>query len=229
MKKLLSLLMLFLSCAAFGQQIKDKNIELDDFIALLGASGYELFNYDITEMLTKQYDITFVRKEFDAGKEIKSSDIAMVPNKRLLTDLPESQWQAAIDAGLTIIDPETKAIAHAEKFSFGFYPSGNDSTKTMQLNVPGFVSMGRITFNLKGLPVKDSDQLMFFYRTRPFKLNKFKEDEFIPLILLGSGWYDERFDIFRFCGEKEIEPNMSSEILKDIPHHYIIGVRFVKK
>ena len=225
----IALAMLVLSCAAFGQQIKKKNVELDDFITLLGASGYELFNFDITEMLNERYNIVFVNKEFSAGKEIESSNLTMVPNKRLLTDFPESSRQEFLDGGGRIIDPKTQAIHHAEKFSFGFYPSGNDSTKTMQLHVPDFMTMGKVTFKLRGLTAKDSDKLMFFYHTRPFKLNALKEDEFIPLILLGSGWYDERFNVFRFCGEREIEPDMSSEILKDVPHYYVVGVKFVKK
>jgi hypothetical protein len=220
--------MLVLSCAAFGQQIKTKNVELDDLITLLGASGYELFSYDITEMLNERYDITIVKKEFDAGKEVTSSNLTMVPNKRLLTDFPESQWQAALDAGITIIDPETKAIAHAEKINFGFSPSDNDSTKFMQINVPDLTRM-RNPLKLRGLPMKDSDKKFFGYNTRPFKIETFKEGEFIPLILFGSSWYDERFNAYRFCGEREIDPDMSSEILKDVPHYYVIGVKFVKK
>ena len=217
-----------LTCSAFGQQIKSKNADIDDLITLIGASGYEFFGFDVTEMLNDRYDITFVRKEFLARNEIESSNLTVVSNKRLMTEFPESQWQRIIDEG-RIIDPKTQAIAHAETFSFGFYPSGNDSTKTMQLNVPGFMTMGRVTFKLRGLTRKDSDDLLYFYHTRPFKIETFKEDEFIPLILLGSGWYDERFNVFRFCGEREIDPDMSSEILKDVPHHYVVGVRFVKK
>jgi len=220
--------MLVLSCAAFGQQIKSKSVELDDIITLLGASGYELFSYDITEMLNERYDITIVKKEFDARKEVSSSNLTMVPNKRLLTDFPESQWQAALDAGITIIDPETKAIAHAEKISFGFSPSDNDSTKFLQINVPDLTRM-RSPLKLRGLPVKDSDKKFYDYNTRPFKIGAFKEGEFIPLILFGSSWYDERFNFYRFCGEREIDPDMSSEILKDVPHYYVIGVKFVKK
>lgn len=229
MKKILiTSCILIMSCAAFSQQIKNKNVELDDFVTLLGNSGYELFSYDITELLNERYDIVFVKKEFLAGKEIKSSDLSKISNKRLLTEFPESQWQKVVDEG-GVIDPKTQAIAHAEKFSFGFFPSGNDSTKTMQLEVPGFTTLSRISFKLKGLSTKDSDNLMYFYNTRPFKLNAFKEGEFTPLILLGSGWYDEKYNVFRFCGEIEIEPDMSSELLKDVPHHYVIGVRIFKK
>jgi len=227
-KSMIMLVMLVLSCATFGQQIKNKNVELGDWISLLGAAGYELFSYDFTEMLNERYDIVIVKKEFSAGKEIESSNLAMVTNKRLLTDFPESFRQEFMDGGGRIIEPKTQAISHVEKINFGLYPSGNDSTKLMQIDVPEFVSR-RTTFKLRGLIQKDSDKLLFFYHTRPFKIKAFKEDEFIPLILLGSGWYDERSNVFRFCGEREIDPDMSSEILKDIPHHYVIGVKFVKK
>ena len=218
---------LVLSYTVFGQQIKSKNIELEDLVTLLGAAGYALFSYDITEMLNERYDIVFIQKEYEIGKEIATSNRTVVQNKRLLTDFPETLWQEIIDAG-RIIDPNTQAISHAEKFSFGFFPSNNDSTKRMQIDIPGFARSTSI-FKLRGLPVKDSDKLFYSYQTRPFKIKEFKEDEFIPLILFGSVWYDERFNIFRFCGEREIEPDMSSEILKDVPHHYVMGVQFAKK
>ena len=230
MKKIFihSCLLLTLSFSAFGQQIKNKNVELDDLITLLGANGYELFNYDVSEMLNERYDIEIIEKEYSAGKEIESSNLTMTPNKRLLTDFPESQWQEAIDAGITIIDPETKAIAHVEKISVGFSPSDNDSTKFIQINIPGLTRM-RSPLKLNGLPMKDSDKKFYSYNTRPFKIGTFKEDQFIPLVLFGSSWYDERFNVYRFCGESEIDPDMSSEILKDVPHFYVIGVKFVKK
>jgi len=175
---------LFLSCTAFGQQIKSKNVELDDLIALLASSGYELFSYDISEMLNERYDITFIQKEFEAGNEIASSNLTMMPNKRLLTDIPESFRQEFIDAG-RIIDPKTQAISHIEKITFGFSPF-NDSTKFIQISESNRPIMGR-SLKLRGLTTKDSDKMFFYYHTRPFKLNVFKEDEFIPLILFGSG------------------------------------------
>ena len=51
----------------------------------------------------------------------------------------------------------------------------------------------------------------------------------IPLVLYGSGWYDEQFDLTRFCGESEIDPGMKSDILQYIPHYYIIGADLIRK
>ena len=225
-KNFIIICMLVLSCTAFGQQIKNKNIEFDDLLKLLNAAGYESFNYDISEMLNDRYNITITLKEHEAEKEIASTNRTTVPNKRLLTDIPEPARQGFIDAG-AIIDEKTQAITYAEKISFGFYPSDNDSTKRMLINVSDF-ARSTSTLQLRGLPIKDSNKLLFSYQTRPFKIKEFKEGEFIPLILLGSVWYDERFGAFRFCAEREIEPDLSSEILKYVPHYYTIGVTFTK-
>ena len=228
MKKILIITcVMLLPYAAFGQEIKSKNVEFDDLLTLLQASGYELFNFDITDMLKERYDIVIVSKEYEKDGEIDSKNLTSTPNKRLLTEYPESQWQKMIDEG-RIIDPETKAVSHAEKITFGLFPSGNDSTAHIQINVPNFMSMTD-PLKLRGLPMKDSDKKFFSYNTRPFKIGAFKEDVFIPLILYGSMWYDERFDVFRFCGEREIDSDMSSEILKEVPHYYVIGVTFKKK
>ncbi|MDL2265339.1 DUF5041 domain-containing protein [Parabacteroides sp. OttesenSCG-928-G07] len=220
--------MLLLPYTAFSQQIKSKNIELEDLLTLLNASGYELFSFDITEMLKERYDITLVSKEYDKGGEIASKNLNLVQNKRLLTDFPESQWQAYIDAGGKFVDSETKTIAHAEKICFGFYPSENDSTVHLQIQIPSLMN-ARTPITLRGLPMKDSDKKFFSYHTRPFKIGVFEENVFIPLVLYGSMWFDEKYEIFRFCGEREIDSNMSSEILKDVPHYYVFGVVFAKK
>ncbi len=63
------------------------------------------------------------------------------------------------------------------------------------------------------------------YSSRPFK---FEGDGGvtgeIPLLLYGSFYYDEKYDIMRFCGEREISPDISSEIVQHIPHFYVVGV-----
>ncbi len=220
--------MLILSNALFSQQIKKKDIELDDIINLLSATGYEFFSFDISEMLNERYNIEFIIKENEAEKEISSSNLNTFSNKTLLTDFSESSQQEYINSGGQFVDSESQAITHAEKISFGIYPAKNDSTKFFQINVPGIGRMSR-PLKMKGLSIKDSDEIFFSYHTRPFKIKAFKEDEFIPLILFGSSWYDELYDIFRFCGESEIEPDMSSEILKDLPHYYVLGLKFVKE
>lgn len=47
-------------------------------------------------------------------------------------------------------------------------------------------------------------------------------------MLVGSAWYDPHIEMFRFCGESEIAPDLSSEILSHVPHFYVIGVETKK-
>lgn len=212
----------------FGQAIKPQKPDVDDLMTLLNAAGYEIFSYDITEMLKERYEIVLIKKEFKAGNEIGSSELFTTQNKRLLTDFPEPSRKKFTADGGKIIDRKTQAITHAEKINIGFRPSGNDSTKYLQINIPNMRGLSA-PLKLNGLVKKNANDKFYSYHTRPFKLEKFEAGEFIPLVLLGSFWFDEKSNVYRFCGETEIDPLMASEILKNIPHYYVIGVKFLKK
>jgi hypothetical protein len=132
-----------------------------------------------------------------------------------------------LEEGLAV-NPEAGVYTQSSQLTISFSPYNTDSLKTIHLSLDG---IGASSNRLKLQPVMsaDSDELHYFYKDKPFKLDKFEEGTFIPLVLYGSFWYDEKFNIFRFCGEKEIDPDMSSQILKYIPHYYVIGVEFVKE
>lgn len=74
----------------------------------------------------------------------------------------------------------------------------------------------------------EQDAKNYHYQSRPFKLTEFQPNVDIPLMLYGSAWYDEKSKVHRFCGENEIDPDMSTEILKYIPHYYIVGIRLIE-
>ena len=69
------------------------------------------------------------------------------------------------------------------------------------------------------------------YDSRPFRLDSVANADMmeIPLVFLGSWWYDKRSNFIRFCGESEIDPQLQSQIVKDVPHAYVVGMRLEKK
>ena len=40
---------------------------------------------------------------------------------------------------------------------------------------------------------------------------------------------EESVGAIRFCGEREIDPEMSAEVLKHLPQYYIFGLKYVKR
>lgn len=113
-----------------------------------------------------------------------------------------------------------------EKLVIGFAPSSNDSTY-----VYSFQSVGGGGFNatLKLQPVFAPEmptKQSYRYESRPFELDTAVEPgKFIPLVLFGSYWYEPETGVSRFCGEKFIKTDLTSEIIKSIPHFYVIGIK----
>lgn len=66
------------------------------------------------------------------------------------------------------------------------------------------------------------------YGYRRFKLDGSKIDDFYPLVLLGSYWYDPDADMFRFCGENDLSSDLTEDFIDNIPEYYIIGIRLVR-
>ena len=113
-----------------------------------------------------------------------------------------------------------------DKLVIGFAPSSNDSTY-----VYSYQSVGGGGFNamLKLQPVYAPEmptKQAYRYESRPFELvAPIETGKLIPLVLFGSYWYEKETGVSRFCGDKLIKPNLSSDIIKSIPHYYVLGIK----
>lgn len=228
---LLTLLMC-LGSSAFGQNdnskgIKKLEVSVNDYIPLLTRSGYEAFPFDISSLTDGKYFLNVKIKEYKDGVEVCDNilgDYSYFPNMMLLSEFPEDS-QASITSD-KMADPERGIYTMAKKMMIGFTPVVNDSIKPLVIEIE---NIGGRDVSLPMLPqFENNDSVngkkLYVYQARPFESGAFATGQFIPLVLFGSIWYDEKYGIHRFCGESEINPDMSSEILKYIPHYYIIGV-----
>jgi len=112
-----------------------------------------------------------------------------------------------------------------EKLIIGFVPSDNDSTATYTFQFSdgrGFNSRLRLN------PICNPDnpaEKWYIYESRPFELvPPFEKGKIIPLVLYGSYWYEPENGGCRFCGDNTIKPDLSSDIVKYIPHFYVLGI-----
>ena len=115
-----------------------------------------------------------------------------------------------------------------DKLVIGFAPSSNDSTY-----VYSFQSVGGGGFNatLKLQPVYAPEmptKQAYRYESRPFELvAPVETGKVIPLVLFGSYWYEQETGVSRFCGDKLIKSDLSSDLIKSIPHFYVLGIRII--
>lgn len=230
MKRILALLAALLGTLSLpAQEIGPAETSFADYRTLLEAAGYEAFAFDLRPLLDddRRYDITLLVKEYADGKEIGTPYRRAVGSNRLLvSDFPaESRARIPEDE---LADPERGVYQQAERLVVGRYPSGVDSVAQWVFAIP---ELGRFSsrLTLRGIAVPELEKPMYNYCTRPFRLERATLGRFVPLVFFGSMWYDARAGICRFCGEKEIAPDLSSEIVAHVPHFYVIGVRITER
>ena len=116
----------------------------------------------------------------------------------------------------------------AKTLSIGFSPRQSVQSDSMVTVYVRPDSRNGLARNLVLKPVPDAPETFFLYEKVPIRVSALRPNTFIPLALYGSFWWDSKYKICRFCGEKELtEENIKeSDYFKHSPHYYIIGAIF---
>ncbi len=234
MKKLLLLLAFLVTTATIRAQIQNPETptvkitentqeELFGMLALLGA---EAWRFDLSAFSDAEYRFNPFFDEYVAGEKMEKDN-----DNGFMYRLP-SNWQPKFpdpDSWNKLLsDKNPRLSADGEKWlsfeNMGLYVvPKNDSTIVVRVNLYGNAALSR---ELKLRPLQNTeDNPQYTYDYRPFKIEPFESGkQRVPLLLIGSFWWDEKFKIHRFCGVNEFAPDMSDDELNDIPHYYVIGV-----
>lgn len=223
-----------LTATVFGlglnaQELKRTEADISDYIPLLNAAGYDVYTFDISSLKDETYNIEFIVREYVNGALVEDPLASQMPrhfvrNRRMLSDFPEEYWDEILAEG-PIYDRDKGILTLSEKISVGFAPAA-DSLKTMNMLLENIAALKRL------LPLKSQTNSLgkeeYMYDYRPFKVGALQLGEFTPLVALGSYWYDERYDLYRFCGEGELDPDLSVGMLVSSPHYYVLGIIVTK-
>ena len=217
-----------------AQEVKPIEASIEDYIALLNQNGYQAYSFDISPMKDTTYQVQFEVREYVADNP---NPVSVQPYGRGLknrTMVKDFMWrelseEEVAEIKAASVDYENGVYSRSEKITVGFLPCENDSTEVGRLYLENQGSAG---FTLKLKPINHhgvyNDDVIYQYKPVPFKTSVFENGKFIPLAAYASFWFDEKHSVIRFCGAKEIDPDMSTEILKDTPHYYVIGVTLTK-
>ena len=232
-KLLAFLLTALVNVSAEADVLKPVDSTLSDYAALLRAAGYELYSFDISDLIDNQYTITVTVREYE-GDSLINDNVSGWPrafsNRTMLSEFSEEDRNSIKREDM--YDAEKGIYTAAEKINIGFLPKADNinggKNICVLVNLP---QMGdtQIQLDLHPIFFSGNPTPIYRYSTRPFATTQWKENEFTPLVLLGSAWYDQKFNVLRFCGESEIAPDLSSDILKDTPHFYVIGATVTKQ
>ena len=116
----------------------------------------------------------------------------------------------------------------AKTLSIGFSPRQSVQTDSMVTVYVRPDSRNGLARDLVLKSVPDAPETFYLYEKVPIRVSALQPNVFIPLALYGSFWWDYKYKICRFCGEKELtEENIKeSDYFKHSPHYYIIGAIF---
>jgi hypothetical protein len=234
---------LFLVFAAFFSRaqelpvvriVENTNEEVFEMLRMLGAEG---FRFDLSAF-TADGDYVFAPylEEYAGGVKQEGSGIQFgsQPNWRQIPS--DDEFDSSEDRQEWLVDKTLSAdgekYLNFEDIGLFIVPQ-SDSTSQLGFNFYGAMSGGFPPLKLRPLEnldfAGDRSGYTYLYDIRPFKIRfSAEQKQRVPLLLYGSFWWDEKNRIHRFCGESEIEPDLSSEILESIPHYYVVGIEVEK-
>ncbi len=232
MKKLITLLCAVALVGDLRAQdslrVTTQTIQLEDVIDVLDMNGISIHRFDLQSLLKTHYDITFYVDEYrHAEKQGRVHSFLFGPNIGSVTEYPEEQWEAVRQE--YHLAPNENEYDRIKSVTLTLQVK-DDSLATISVGSP---LLGRMSkSSLKLYPVEGYTQAInYMYDSRPFRLESVTDGDTveIPLVFFGSWWYDKRSNFIRFCGESEIDPQLQAEIVKDVPHAYVVGMRLEKK
>lgn len=230
MKRILSIAAFALAAwsTLSAQALKPVKPDFDAYVSLLQADGYDVQSYDLSALSDSTYSFMLIVREYENGKMIHDGYerfIYPLRNRNMLSRFSEEDQKTVKPEDMA--DAARGIYSLGTRLNLGLSPL-NDSTLRVSMEIPE-IGAAYQQISLRPQVHPKTGTIQHNYSNRPFTAPVFQSGTFIPLMLVGSAWYDPHIEMFRFCGESEIAPDLSSEILSHVPHFYVIGVETKKE
>ena len=230
MKRILSIAAFALAAwsTLSSQALKPVKPDFDAYVSLLQADGYDVQSYDLSALSDSTYSFMLIVREYENGKMIHDGYerfIYPLRNRNMLSRFSEEDQKTVKPEDMA--DAARGIYSLGTRLNLGLSPL-NDSTLRVSMEIPE-IGAAYQQISLRPQAHPKTGTIQHNYSTRPFTAPVFHSDTFIPLMLVGSAWYDPQIEMFRFCGENEITPDLSQEIVSHVPHFYVIGVETKKE
>lgn len=230
MKRILSIAAFALAAwsTLSSQALKPVKPDFDAYVSLLQADGYDVQSYDLSALSDSTYSFMLIVREYENGKMIHDGYerfIYPLRNRNMLSRFSEEDQKTVKPEDMA--DAARGIYSLGTRLNLGLSPL-NDSTLRVSMEIPE-IGAAYQQISLRPQAHPKTGTIQHNYSNRPFTAPVFQSGTFIPLMFVGAAWYDPQIEMFRFCGENEITPDLSQEIVSHVPHFYVIGVETKKR
>lgn len=230
MKRILSIAAFALAAwsTLSAHALKPVKPDFDAYVSLLQADGYDVQSYDLSALSDSTYSFMLIVREYENGKMIHDGYerfIYPLRNRNMLSRFSEEDQKTVKPEDMA--DAARGIYSLGTRLNLGLSPL-NDSTLRVSMEIPE-IGAAYQQISLRPQVHPKTGTIQHNYSNRPFTAPVFQSGTFIPLLFVGAAWYDPQIEMFRFCGENEITPDLSQEIVSHVPHFYVIGVETKKE
>lgn len=230
MKRILSIAAFALAAwsTLSSQALKPVKPDFDAYVSLLQADGYDVQSFDLSALSDSTYSFMLIIREYENGKMIHDGYerfIYPLRNRNMLSRFSEEDQKTVKPEDMA--DAARGIYSLGTRLNLGLSPL-NDSTLRVSMEIPE-IGAAYQQISLRPQAHPKTGTIQHNYSNRPFTAPVFQSSTFIPLMFVGAAWYDPQIEMFRFCGENEITPDLSQEIVSHVPHFYVIGVETKKE
>ena len=195
-----------------------------DFVRHMKFCGYETMSFDISALRDSAQGFDIVLREYVRDSLVDERIQNRYQLKSMISDFPEED-QLEIREQKSGEDMERGIYKSVKTVTIGFTPA-TDSVERINI-ITDMACNYKVPLKMKYLCDKWRREPEFRYRAVAYSEFNYQPETFIPLVMYGSSWWDEKIQSYRFCGGMDPDGHLSFE--KKSPHYYIIGIKFHDK
>lgn len=192
------------------KQFTYEDADMEDVVSALENINVKIRKFKMPITREESYTPTLIVEEYKNGELLKTNNIQLQPTYREIKYEGYTEFKTYFYDHITFIfnslDPKKHMMHYiCKETSSGGYP---------------------LIWPKDGEENKEEDnKRVISYHLRPFSAQDLVPGKETPLFLYGSMWYDEKFNIYRFCGSKEVDPEMEDDLFKLSPHYFVIKIK----
>lgn len=202
----------FIANGLRAQDVKQMTYGEADFENVVSALGF--LNVNITKVnlpvtVEESFKTAIIIEEYKNSELINTRNISLLPTMEQIKYPGETEFRTKSYDHITFVfnahDPDNHMLHYVVKgVQSGGYPLIRKSEEEIE---------------------QEKGKYKASYHLRPFAVQDFTPGEAMPVFLYGSMWLDEKYNIYRFCGSKEVDAAMEDELFKLSPHYFVIKLK----